>query len=392
MLKNPYFRKIIYYLYDKFWYLEKFIVKNEFNIDEHQINTYNIKLYRLKYTLKQDFPSYKKFKIKKMEDNFKNVIKIEDSHQYSFLREHFIENKKWEDCVYYNKFENSFKENLLKFENQYDFKNYLKNLDNIFSELKKSEKNYEKYQISAIISKNGNYIVIDEIWIVCILKLLDYKKCIVNICYRDEEWINFKKELLSYLVAHNLIYQPLLHPDLTTIKSSYKEERFEIIKKYLTVKSGKLLDIGANFGYFCHKFEELGFDCYAVEIRPHNVYFMKRLRDIEGKTFKIINKSIFDLKGDLNFDVVLALNIFHHFLKEKETFNELIKFLKRLRVKEMFFQAYIPSESDIKNSYITFKPKEFVEFIIKNSCLNNYELIAEKYKSHKKQRPIFKIF
>jgi 2-polyprenyl-3-methyl-5-hydroxy-6-metoxy-1,4-benzoquinol methylase len=162
------------------------------------------------------------------------------------------------------------------------------------------------------------------------------------------------------------------------------------MKENLTIKSGTLLDIGANLGYFCHKFEDLGFDCYAVEIRSSNVHYMKKLRDIEGKKFKIINKSIFDLTEKLDYDIVIAFNIFHHFLREKNLYQNLIEFLTQLKVKVMYFQPHDPSEVLMRNAYANFDNEQFVRFIIKNSCLNKFELITEQIDG--RNRPLYKIF
>ncbi len=117
---------------------------------------------------------------------------------------------------------------------------------------------------------------------------------------------------------------------------------------------------------------------------------MKKLRDIEGKKFKIINKSIFDLKEKLDFDIVLALNIFHHFLREKELYQNLIQFLGRLKLRTMYFQPHDPSEKIMRNAYVNYDNEQFVRFIIKNSCLNKFELINKQ--SDGRTRPIYKIF
>ena len=56
-------------------------------------------------------------------------------------------------------------------------------------------------------------------------------------------------------------YQPFIPSDLQDIPFSRAgESRFKMIKENLSVSEGTLLDIGANLGYFCHKFEEAGFE------------------------------------------------------------------------------------------------------------------------------------
>ena len=199
------------------------------------------------------------------------------------------------------------------------------------------------------------------------------------ILIRHKEWMNFINELATYTqkTGGNL-YQPAYHPDLLDVPFVYGEKRYEIIKN--SISSGKtLLDIGANFGYFCHKFSKVGFMCTAVEINPQDVYFMKKLKDINNDKFKIAQSSIFEFQKDekIQFDTVLALNIFHHFLKREPEYNRLKEFLSRLECNEMFFETHDHKEDQMESAYKNFKSQEFVNFILSNSCLNNYYLLYE---------------
>ena len=114
------------------------------------------------------------------------------------------------------------------------------------------------------------------------------------------------------------------------------------------------------------------------------------MRDIEGKKFKILNKSIFDLSEKLDYDIVLAFNIFHHFLREKDLYQKLIDFLKKLEVKVMYFQPHDPREDIMRNAYVNFDNEQFVRFIIKNSRLNNFKQISSR--TDGRNRPMYKIF
>ena len=98
--------------------------------------------------------------------------------------------------------------------------------------------------------------------------------------------------------------------------------------------------------------------------------------------------SIFEYNKDseLNFDVALALNIFHHFLKRKIPFLNFIKLLKRLNVKELFFGAHNPKEFLNMKTYKKFTPKQFVNFIIENSCLSSAKLIGQTKNGRKLYR------
>ena len=194
--------------------------------------------------------------------------------------------------------------------------------------------------------------------------------------------------------------QPLLHPDLSDVPSLWSDKRFKIIKQNLTTKKGTFLDIGAHWGYFCHKFKEIGFQCTAMEGSMRNVYFMKKLKRAERLNFNIIGKSIFDYKAgedfedDLNFDVVLALNLFNQFadIDKKDLYSKFAEIFGKIKAKEMYFQ--IPEHEVIQRLQKTgeyknrsFSSQELIDFVIKNTHFTHAEKIGEErdhgiYKLH----------
>ena len=385
----PFFKRIIYQIYDKFWYLELLVDIDKFDISSFQNNSYTISSQRLKHF------SYIKtvHKLNELRYNWdlpNQLTRIEDSDEFHLLLEHFTKNKDWKETKSYSKIVGDFSNNKLVngYNDEIEFLNALYKLDEIYKSSKSSKTLELIKKIKVGIGRNGDYIIFEGLLTFLLLKILHQEKIPIEIIIRHPLWTKFSKEFLRFQYLHGEIYQPLIHPDLT-LKSSYTDERYKIIKGNLTFKNGTLLDIGANLGFFCHKFEELGFECYAVEIRPSNVYFMRKLRDIEKKKFTIINKSIFDYKDKFDFDIILALNIFHHFLREKDLYHKLIKFLGNLKIREMYFQPHDPKEKIMKNAYKNYNNEQFVNFIIKNSCLNNFKQINDI--SDGRTRPIFKI-
>ena len=244
-----------------------------------------------------------------------------------------------------------------------------------------------------IIGPKGDLIHCNGQHRLSIAKLLNLDKVPVQILYRHKNWLKFRKEILTYLRREmkGKALQPLLHPGLSDIPSLWSDKRFKIIKHNLTTKKGTLLDIGAHWGYFCHKFEEMGFQCTAIESSTKNVYFMKKLKWAERLSFNIISKSIFDYKDcedfedDLNFDVVLALNLFNQFvdIEEKDLYSKFAEILGKIKAKEIYFQIpedevmqQLPKTGEYKNK--SFPSQELIGFVIKNTHFTHAEKIGEE--------------
>jgi len=385
----PRFKKIIYKFYDKFWYIELSIDNINKDLSKNLPNKLDIDIKRLKFYINHSlYLKNKNLNFDQNWDDFSNLKKIEDSNAFFFLKEHFLNKKNWKEIDLHYIFVEQITQDKKIIENHSEkkFIELLNSLDKLYQNF-----NLEKIKnkIKVGIGRTGEFILFEGIFYVSLLKILNLDTIPIEIIVRHPQWIKFCNEFLRFQSIHGEIYQPLIHPDLS-LKSSYSDERFKIIKNSLNIDNGTVLDIGANLGFFCHKFEEIGFNCYAVEIRPSNIYFMKKLRDIEGRKFKIINKSIFDLNYTKEFDIVIALNIFHHFLREKELYFELINFLKNLKTKIMFFQPHDPNEKIMQNAYVNYNNHQFVDYIIKYSCLNKSVLLNEKVDG--RNRPIYKLF
>ena len=86
---------------------------------------------------------------------------------------------------------------------------------------------------------------------------------------------------------------------------------------------------------------------------------------------------MFDWKGisENKFDVVLALNIFHHFIKTEQFHQKLVKLLNNLNTDVIIFESHDPKEEQMDNSYKNYSPEEFVQFIMKETGLTKHEEI-----------------
>jgi len=231
------------------------------------------------------------------------------------------------------------------------------------------------------IGRDGDFIFANGGHRLSIAKILEIEKIPIIVSVRHIEWMRFRKQLVELAASRGgKTYQPTLHPDLQFIPSHHEcVDRFEMIKSNLPVKKGRLLDLGANLGYFCSRFEEEGFDCVAVENYPELSYCLKKLKRATNKRFEIVEESILDSKQILEnpYDVVLALNIFHHFLKSEERFTAFIHFLENLQCKEIYFEPHKYNEPQMHDSYKNFQPEEFAEFVKQKTGHTKSELIGQ---------------
>jgi SAM-dependent methyltransferase len=255
-------------------------------------------------------------------------------------------------------------------------------------------------EILVNISRNGHYLFQDGRHRLAIAKILAFPRVPVKVLVRHAQWIEFRHFVKSLARGGgassqvNHLYQNPVHPDLQDIPSVHGcEDRFNAIKKVVGSNGGALLDIGANLGYFCHRFEDLGYDCFAVELLPQIALAAERIRIAESKKFQVISKDLFTATSeaplrDRKFNVVLALNIFHHFLKERETFEKFVEWLRALNMDSMILEPHCTDEQQMTGAYRNFPEREFVEFVLANSVLGHAEVVHRC----EDRRPIYRLW
>jgi len=356
--------------------------------------TYRINPQEINYCIANKFNNWNKT-TQLLEGKWnRGKVRFEELPIYQIFNSRFNEGKKWEDIDYYHQVLNQILNGSRKWgcNNKEELDEKLRKMESLYHQFKKNHYklikdfynliNDEKLKrwedIIVAISEDGHFLFVNGEFSLSIAKLLEFPEIPIKVIARHKKWTKLKRGLL-YFARHGSLYQKLTHPDLQEISFRYGEERFNIIRENLSISSGTLLDIGTNLGYFCHKFEDFGFDCYGVEANWYQFHFLKKLKKAENKKFKIINNSIFNYNKnqELVFDIVLALNVFHHFLKRKNTYLNLIKLLKRLKVKEFYFGAYNPDECRKKKVYRRYDPEQFVNFLFKHSCLNKTQLLSK---------------
>lgn len=238
------------------------------------------------------------------------------------------------------------------------------------------------------VGRNGEYLFQDSRHRLAIAKILDIDKIPVKVLVRHEQWQELREHLSTMLAnsagasKRGVLYQSPIHPDLSDFPATHAcEDRFELIKEHLVGHSGNLLDLGASLGYFCHRCEDLGFNCYAIELLPEVVWAADRIRRAERKNFQIIEGDLITAcssapLNNLKFDTVIALNIMHWFLMTKDKYEQLKSWLQTLRVERMFLEVHRTDEFHMIDAYANLEPDEFVSFVLENSSLKNAEFLS----------------
>jgi hypothetical protein len=246
--------------------------------------------------------------------------------------------------------------------------------------------------IDVTVDATGLPVLASGIIPLAVAKVLGLETAPARVVRRDPEWEAFRKHLFAF-AAESLdeetrikrdfshyggrLYQQAYHFDTHDIPHVYGPERARWIKLHLRPDARTLLDIGANYGMFCMEFEKHGLDCTAVELKADDLALMRRLRDACRARFSIAGCSIFDFKRDevLEYDVVLALFIFHHFLKTPELHQELIHLLGRLKCRQLFLGVPDPDEKQMRDAFRNYSPEDFARFVMTHTGLGKFEVI-----------------
>ena len=304
---------------------------------------------------------------------------------------------KWEDTIFYRRFLDRVNagEPLWGCRDEDDVKRRLATVDALFHSIRQNGFRTQKDlngpgapwrgddEIAICVGREGDALFSDGAHRLAAAKLLKLHQIPVKVSVRHPKWIAFRQELLMY--AEELggrLYQPALHFDLRGIPAFQDcDDRFNAIRGALPLDGGVLLDIGANIGYFCHRFEEEGFRCFAAENWLRELYFLRKLKQASKRQFAIIDESVLTSQQirTMRFDVVLALNVFHHFLKTKERYDLFVDLLHHLNTDLMYFEPHQPDEPQMREAFKNFSNDDFVSFVQHNTGLGHSRKIADVF-------------
>jgi len=315
---------------------------------------------------------------------------------YVALRQVCLEGKSWEETFYYRRVLDKLSAGEIVWgcRTKSEFDQRCKERERLFHVIKsegyqsqrersRSQKEFDplgrvETEVAVSIGREGDLLFSDGAHRLAIAKLLGVKKIPVEVAVRHPDWLGRRTELLRQAEEMDEdTYHGVTHPDLIEISaSSHGEDTFIAIRQSMVAKSGHLLDLGGDRGYFCPRFEDEGFDCVAIGVGTKHLGFLSELARAENRSFRIFAESALDWPGirEKSFDVVLALKVFHKYLETKATYDVFIALLKDLRTQELFFEP--SGKSPKAEAYASFDPEEFVEFLLTNSRLESAEPIG----------------
>lgn len=340
--------------------------------------------------------------------DIENISNIEDSIIFRSLSDMFLNGIKWSDTSLYSFIKDGieskqFKWNCDTIEALERRGEYLRNLylsikeNGLLTHKESMERNLisnpgqiDNDEVMVAIGRKGNILFVQNgSHRLSIAKILGIDRIPARVYRRHSEWEisrNYVFEKCETLWKGKT-YQQLPHPDFDEIENIWSDKRYDLfVSNTSTGKGDTLLDIGSLFGYIPYRAELDGYKCAACEIDDNYLSVMRMLHNGYDMNYEILTNSFLDLDS-VEYDVIIAFNILHHFLKRSYEFSRLEIFLEKCRFKEMFLQVHEDGEAQMIGAYKGFSPEEFSEFVREKTNKRNCVLIGEEM-----NRKIYMIF
>jgi SAM-dependent methyltransferase len=312
---------------------------------------------------------------------------LEENPIFRAVEDRFVHGQAWECTQYFRNASDSIArgEGFWKVKSRDDLHLRLEKIDALYDEIVETGYRSQRElgtsrpwdEIVVAIDRHGRFLLVDGSHRLALARVIGVEAVPVVVAVRHHRWAEFCTEVQAFADQRGgRLYQPLPHPDLQGIPSAQGYERVDLILERLPATHGRVLDIGANTGLFCHELERRGFDCVAIERSRKEAYILKRLRSAAGYTFEVREQSIVDTELDETFTVTLALNIFHHLCKTREGYEGLIKVLRRLKTDAMFFECHQADDPQMRNAHLNLAPDNFAAFVAEHARLEDVELIG----------------
>lgn len=320
--------------------------------------------------------------------------RFSESDFYQAFEERFVRDVPWEETAFYERVVREIENGKVKWgcQTREDFDQRCREqIDGLFERMKRDGYKTQRElgssspsdEVRFVVDRNGQLMFMDGRHRLATARVLGLERIPVRISLRHRQWVQFMAEIEDFGERQRagMIYHKIDHPDLVHIPAVHETDRFDMLEKAvgsLRDQNLSLLDIGTHWGAMTHFFDDLGFDCTATELIPRNAYFVRKLRDATGRSFDVIEGDVYDLEGVDRFDVVVALNIFHHFIKTEELHEGFTRLLQRLDCRMMLFEAHRHDPpGQMEGAYRNYTPEEFVGFVAEHARLPHWENLGK---------------
>jgi SAM-dependent methyltransferase len=232
-------------------------------------------------------------------------------------------------------------------------------------------------EVLVAVDRRGRVHLVDGAHRLALAQVLRLPEIPVLVAVRHAEWDEFRRSMIQYARDRGEgVYQRLDHPDLAVVPYVHGSDRWPMIEAHLPPGGGTALDIGANAGLFSFALARRGFRVTAVERSEKEAYVLGRLVAASSLPIRVVKASIFDAPLEKHYCVVLALNIFHHFLKTEPTLRLLEGLLGGLTADFVFFESHDPDEVQMRGAYFNPAPRDFAEWVAGRLGLDSVRLIG----------------
>ena len=218
------------------------------------------------------------------------------------------------------------------------------------------------------IRRDGRLLFLDGRHRLAMARLLELDEIPVNVVVRHREWVRFRHTISDYIrPRRGRVYQVIDHPDLADFPAHHGTERLGMLREAFAgydCEDKRLLDVGAHWGAMSQEASKLGFRCTAVEANKRCARIAERIAAASGASFDVWHGSIFDFPDVERQQAVLALNVFHHFIKTEALHERLIELLGRMRAEIMVFEPHAADPpGQMRGAFRNYPEQEFVDFV-----------------------------
>jgi len=246
-------------------------------------------------------------------------------------------------------------------------------------------------QYLARISSEGRVCIYQGNKRVALLRRMNKNfKILMQVLPSLGNWESFKLDKL-YPPGKDEIYQPLEHPDFQHYKPAQPcTERWKMMAPYVEKKSpGTLLDLGCHTGWFCRRFQELGWTTLGIDSSKHEIRMANIMQSWSPRCpsarSQFLAQSVqntLDFKRSEKFDAVLCLSLVMHLFPEEPKL--LYSFLDTISKNSSLLFMDCGWGTYAKN--LPFTEEEMGEAIARNTRYETFKILGQ---SQRENRPLY---